>query len=212
MIVYVDLDGTLVRDAGGDDPAVDVAAEHGVGMGGERLADLRSLTVQYFQRGVSEPYRRAAEVWVEHHDLGLDPAGFAADLRRRRVEGIEPVDGAAGALESLAGEFTLGVITNGAGEVQRGKLERAGLADAFETVIVSGETPYMKPDDGIFELARAELPGDEHAYVADRLAYDVVPARENGFRGVWVGGRATPAADLAVGSVADLTPGDLRAL
>jgi FMN phosphatase YigB (HAD superfamily) len=88
--------------------------------------------------------------------------------------------------------------------MQRAKLDRHGLTDRFEDVLTSGETDSMKPRDGFFEAAKERLPADRHVYVGDRIGTDVVPACENGFRGVLVGD-PTPLADRSIESVAELS-------
>lgn len=204
-VIHFDLDGTLVEAAGAY-PLADVLADRGITVTDAQVADFRSLGIQYFQRNADAPYHRAAARWTDHHALDVDPDEVADAFVRRQIDRARPVPGIEETIPALAAEFTLGVITNGIGRVQRAKLAQLPVEGCFENVVVSAETPYMKPDDGIFELAREALPGDAHVYVADRLAFDIVPAMENGFSGVWIADDDSPIVDLTVQSVAELTP------
>ncbi len=76
-------------------------------------------------------------------------------------------------------------------------LERAGVADLFQTVVVSDEVGWRKPHPEIFSRALARLgvaPADA-LFVGDRADIDVVGAQRMGMPSVWVnrGGQALPA-------------------
>jgi putative hydrolase of the HAD superfamily len=117
--------------------------------------------------------------------------------------------------------YRLGVIANQPSQV-RAALARDGLVPFFDTMGVSDDLGLHKPDPALFArtLEIAGVAGVRAAMVGDRLDYDVVPAKANAMRTVWVlRGEApddpTPA-QLAVPDVAieDLTelPAALAAL
>lgn len=197
--LYVDLDGTLVEYTARFEAIYDTAV---AGLDGTP-ADVEAYSEAFFDvlgdaetrgsaarssegRGASNPFAAA----VAATDATVDPAAFSAAMVEAEREHVAPVDGARATLDALAGEYRLGVLTNGFGPAQRGKLEAAGLADAFETVVVSGEVGVRKPDPGIYEIAEERLPADSYAFVADDLDRDVRPAVERGWRGVYVGADA----------------------
>jgi putative hydrolase of the HAD superfamily len=108
--------------------------------------------------------------------------------------------------------YRLGVIANQPSQV-RAALARDGLVPFFDTMGVSDDLGLHKPDPALFArtLEIAGVAGARAAMVGDRLDYDVVPAKANAMRTVWVlRGEApddpTPA-QLAVPDVAieDLT-------
>jgi len=86
----------------------------------------------------------------------------------------------------------LGVITNSESAHQRRKLRAVGLADAFDTVVISGEFGAAKPDPAIFEHACAAIGVAPRAalHVGDRLDLDALGAADAGLRGVWLDRRA----------------------
>ncbi|MFE9927401.1 HAD family hydrolase [Streptomyces sp. NPDC005533] len=93
--------------------------------------------------------------------------------------------------------WTLGVVTNGAADIQLAKLESAGLAGLFEGVCTSGEVGARKPALQVFQVA-AERCGTTLAkggwMVGDNPETDVEGGRAAGLRTAWVSaGRQWPA-------------------
>lgn len=91
-------------------------------------------------------------------------------------------------LTALSGRYRLGVATNGPGEVQREKLRRAGLLDAFDFVVCSTEIGIAKPDPAFYDHVQraARAAANEILVVGNNVALDLVPAVEKGMRAVWV--------------------------
>ena len=61
--------------------------------------------------------------------------------------------GAKELLEALQGKAKMGIITNGFTELQAVRLERTGMTEFFDHVIISEEVGVAKPDTGIFSHA-----------------------------------------------------------
>lgn len=105
------------------------------------------------------------------------------------VENIAVFDDALPALQAARDRgLLLGVITNSEPNHQLRKLAAAGLADAFDAVIVSGAVGVAKPDPAIFTHACAVLGVAPAAalHVGDRLDTDALGARGAGLLGVWL--------------------------
>lgn len=84
--------------------------------------------------------------------------------------------------------YKIGLITNGSHELQYKKLGMLELTALFDEIIVSGDTPYQKPDERIF-LMMAEKMGvepSEMMYVGDHPLNDVEGSRKAGCVSVWV--------------------------
>ncbi len=71
------------------------------------------------------------------------------------VEISSPLEGVTRLLSALKGKVKLGIITNGFTELQRARLERLGLQDHFDFLVVSEEVGVAKPHQGIFDHALA---------------------------------------------------------
>lgn len=213
--LYVDLDGTLVEYTAPFEAIYDTAV---AGLDGTP-ADVEAYSEAFFDvlgeagargsaarssggRGASTSNPFAAAIAAT--DATVDPDAFSAAMVEAEREHVAPVDGARQVLDELGDDYRLGVLTNGFGPAQRGKLEAAGLADAFETVVVSGEVAVWKPEPGIYEIAEERLPADSYAFVADDLDRDVRPAVECGWRGVYVGEDADSVSAAGVDAVRTL--------
>ncbi|MFD3571648.1 HAD family hydrolase [Streptomyces sp. NPDC058667] len=146
--------------------------------------------------------------------LGLGDS--AGDLWREYVEGMasaaQCLPGAEDGLHTLrrAG-WTLGVATNGAGDIQRAKLTSAGLTPLFHGVCVSGEAGARKPTRQFFEIAAAQCGADLSGYgwmIGDNPETDIEGGRAAGLHTMWVAaGRQWPAdvrsPDVVVADVAE---------
>ncbi|NUW06803.1 HAD family hydrolase [Streptomyces sp. CAI-21] len=124
--------------------------------------------------------------------LGLrdDPG----DLWHEYVDGVARsvscFPGAREGLEALrGGGWTIGIATNGAGDIQRAKLAATGLALLFDGICVSGEVGVRKPERRFFEAAVAECGASLSAggwMVGDNPETDMDGARGVGLRTLWV--------------------------
>lgn len=165
--VYCDLDGTLFDDCqyvrGGLRNAGDVLAAQT----GTDLTD--ELLDAYFERGITE----------STFDTVLREQGQPAELVETLVEAyhdnnaeLSAFPGTTAALDSLADDYQLGVITGGTNG--REKLSRLGLDDYFETVFVSPVFGSTKRQPEIFEAALDALgvSASEAIYVGDRPSLD----------------------------------------
>lgn len=123
---------------------------------------------------------------------GIDDPELAAELaetfpRLRQGKHVVYAD-TIKALELLSPSYSLGLLTNGATDIQRRKIEGAGLAGYFDQVLISGDVGFGKPDLRAFEMILARLlAGVETALmIGDSLTTDVQGAQQAGMRAVWV--------------------------
>ncbi len=97
--------------------------------------------------------------------------------------------GAKELIQSLAGKAKLGIITNGFTELQAIRLERTGMSEYFEHVVISEEVGVAKPDLGIFEHA-LELMGNpcksKVLMVGDNPHSDVLGGLNFGIETCWL--------------------------
>jgi putative hydrolase of the HAD superfamily len=82
----------------------------------------------------------------------------------------------------------LALITNGAWEMQRAKLQRFGLEPFFDSILIEGEFGTGKPDSRVFTHTLQELGiGAAEAWmVGDDLGRDIAPCQPLGIVSVWV--------------------------
>ena len=115
-------------------------------------------------------------------------------------------------LAPMAGNFSLGVVSNFYGNLDR-ILAEAGFNSIIKAISDSGRLGISKPDPRIFEASLAALraPAHETVMVGDSLEKDCVPARRLGMRTVWLRhrdarepGDLVEAADFTIASLAEL--------
>lgn len=85
--------------------------------------------------------------------LRADPTEFIEIYFQSMEEHGRPFPGVTGMLGLMQDRFTLGVVTNGPGRVQRRRLELAGLMEFLDLLVVSCEVERAKPDPEILRLA-----------------------------------------------------------
>ncbi|MFD5557832.1 HAD family hydrolase [Streptomyces sp. NPDC127068] len=109
-----------------------------------------------------------------------------------------------------AAAWTIGVVTNGAGDIQRAKLAGAGIAPLVDGIAASGDLETRKPDRRLFELGATRCGvslADGGWMVGDNPAGDIGGGRQAGLRTIWLQGRpwpdGLPAAHHVVDDVTD---------
>lgn len=129
----------------------------------------------------------------------MDDSRLAGELAERfgveRRARHEVFADAAASLSLLSRSHRLGLLTNGAGCLQREKLAASGLGDYFEVVVVSADLGIAKPDASVFEHALAQLGvGTVDAVMGgDSIVKDVDGALAAGLRAVWIKRTGQPA-------------------
>lgn len=150
----------------------------------------------------------AAIAREEGRDPSLGHAVADAYAAERDHGAVDPLPGALEAVECLAADHALGVVTNGAPEMQRQKLAAVGLDDAFDAVVHAGYDAPAKPDPEPFvrALAALDVPAASAVHVGNSLSTDVTGAHGAGVRSAWLdqGGDPDPVPHYTLRSMADL--------
>ena len=87
----------------------------------------------------------------------------------------------------------MALLTNGSATAQRAKIDRFGLRDHFEVVLIEGELGFGKPDPRVYHRALLALAvgAADTWMVGDNLEWDVAAPQELGVQGIWVDLRGT---------------------
>jgi putative hydrolase of the HAD superfamily len=194
-----DLDGTLTdRQAALSDAVTGLCRVHALGPDAEQwlrteLADRANPADFARLRAYFDLEATAAQLWREY----VRRIAAATICRPEVLEGLARLRDAA---------WTIGIITNGASDIQRAKLSATGLADLVDGVAVSGDLGIRKPDRRLFELAAARCGTSLEAggwMVGDNAAGDIGGGHEAGLRTIWLPGRPWPDGLLAADHVVD---------
>ncbi len=126
-------------------------------------------------------------------EIGLDDAGFVADLlrdyeqnSRRFAQAFEGVDQVLAIFRGKG--LRLGVVTNGRTAIQTGTIEALGLQHKVDTILISEAEGVRKPNGEIFLRAAANL-GVEAAdcvFVGDSPLADILGSQAVGIRTIWL--------------------------
>ncbi|MCL7496045.1 HAD family hydrolase [Streptomyces sp. MCA2] len=187
-LALFDLDGTLAdRQSALSDAVTGLCRAHALVPDAEQwlrtqLAD-RAKPDDFTQLrhafGLAVP---AAQLWQEYVDL----ISAAVTCRPEVLEGLAHLRAAA---------WTVGIVTNGASDIQRAKLTRTGLAELVDGVAVSGDLEIRKPDSRLFELVAARCGvslADGGWMIGDNPAGDIGGGQQVGLRTIWLRGRPWP--------------------
>jgi putative hydrolase of the HAD superfamily len=85
-------------------------------------------------------------------------------------------------LNELRTRYKLAIVTDAQSSYARAELNKAGIIDLFDSIIVSGDFGYRKPDQRLFQAALDEIQvaAGNAIYVGNDMHRDVFGAREAG--------------------------------
>jgi HAD superfamily hydrolase (TIGR01509 family) len=137
--------------------------------------------------------------------LEMDPSALPADAiptllavhMRELARAVVFPDHHRALLEGLRRRHRLAVVSNfDYTPTARFVLERAGVVDLFDTIVVSDAVGWRKPAPAIFTHALEALgvPARRALFVGDRVDLDVAGAQGSGMRAAWINraGEALP--------------------
>lgn len=176
--IFFDLDGTLLHFNKDYDKIIeDVFIDE---LGNCKYSWIDRYSERFFKNFESfetNPYKKA----FDHLDLGYDPERMTERLWEEELEMYEVADGAKEYLDLLSEETSLGILTNGVSEWQRGKIRHFGLLDYFDTVVVSYDIGFHKPQREIYDFAEKGVPEEKYLMVGDSREDDIQGAENAGW-------------------------------
>jgi putative hydrolase of the HAD superfamily len=147
----------------------------------------------------------AAEHGADPEDGRAVAAAFTDERDQSRVEFLP---GAEDVLRRASEQFRTAVVTNGAADAQRAKIDALGIDESVETVVVAGAESPPKPATEPFEQALTTLGVEPPAavHVGDSVDTDVAGATAAGLASILVGQHSPddPEPTARVSSVAEL--------
>ncbi|TLS52215.1 HAD family hydrolase [Paenibacillus antri] len=91
-------------------------------------------------------------------------------------------------VQHIKSKYKTGLITNGRTLIQYGKIDRIGLRNEFDLIVVSEEVGIKKPNPQIFKMAleRLEVNPEECIYIGDHPTNDIEGAGKAGMKTIWM--------------------------
>lgn len=158
---------------------------------GKFLGDTAELTKL---RKWAHQYRR--QVFQEALENQLTKFSELASVAQRLVDQFsilrrqhqKLVSGAEKILEKLSRHYQLGLLTNGAPDLQREKIAASRCEKFFSAITISGEYGVGKPNPKIFDhlLSQLNVKAEEAMMIGNSLEKDVAGARSAGVVSVWI--------------------------
>ena len=161
----------------------------------------------------------AALAAAGHRALPIDLAVRLADrLTAYRDEEMFMFPGAHDAIDALkAHGVKLALVTNGAAEIQRAKVERFELTHRFDHIQIEGEHGFGKPEERAYRHAMQALgvTASETWMIGDNLEWEVEVPQRLGIYAIWIDvhGEGLPAdtpirPDRIIRSLTELLPNE----
>ena len=191
----IDLDHTLFDTDASESAALTQAMTIAGATATEELTDVfRRINLALWARveqGELTPQRVRSlrfETLVEDTGLDADPHAMSDAYVAALGANGDLYPGAPELLEYMARYVSLALLTNGLSEVQRARIERLGIAELFDAIVISAEVGAAKPHAEIFDIAFGMLgsPGKDAALmVGDNLSADIQGGANYGIATCW---------------------------
>ncbi|EDX9923696.1 pyrimidine 5'-nucleotidase [Salmonella enterica] len=125
--------------------------------------------------------------WAER--LNVAPGLLNDAFINAMAEICSPLSGAVSLLNAIRGQAKIGIITNGFTALQQIRLERTGLREYFDLLVISEQVGVAKPDPKIFNYA-LELAGNPDRsrvlMVGDTAESDILGGINAGLSTCWL--------------------------
>lgn len=125
--------------------------------------------------------------WAE--ELQVLPLELNSAFMTAMAEICSPLDGAVSLLNTLKDKAKLGIITNGFTELQQVRIERTGLSNYFDLLVISEQVGIAKPHRDIFEHALSIMGSparEEVLMVGDNPDTDILGGINAGLNTCWL--------------------------
>jgi putative hydrolase of the HAD superfamily len=236
--VLLDLDDTILMDSGiGERLWLAACGKYAPLAGNISAVELRQVILKVANHYWSDPdnHRRgrldlkAARRYVVSQaflKIGLDNPEAARELAdmftAEKEKAITPFPGALETLDSLKSRGKrLGLLTNGASDAQRWKIDKFGLEPYFDYICIEGEFGVGKPNSRVFQgaLNSLKVEASEACMIGNDLEHDISGAQRLEIPTVWVDikGQGLPAdasvrPDYTIRTLSDLMIPDTEAI
>lgn len=130
--------------------------------------------------------------------LNVPPAELNDAFLNAMAEICTPLPGAVSLLDSLRGKVRIGIITNGFTALQETRLQRTGMRDYFDVLVISEQVGVAKPDARIFDYALDKMGIHDRSramMVGDTPESDILGGINAGLATCWVNTHQRPQPD-----------------
>jgi len=125
--------------------------------------------------------------WADR--LSVQPGDLNSAFITAMAEICAPLPGAVSLLNALQGKCKMGIITNGFTALQQIRLERTGLRDHFDLIVISEQVGVAKPHPHIFDYALEQAGNPARSrvlMVGDTAESDILGGMNAGLATCWL--------------------------
>lgn len=131
--------------------------------------------------------------WADR--LSVQPGDLNSAFINAMAEICAPLPGAVSLLNALQGKCKMGIITNGFTALQQIRLERTGLRDHFDLIVISEQVGVAKPHPRIFDYALEQAGNPDRSrvlMVGDTAESDILGGMNAGLTTCWLNAHHRP--------------------
>ncbi|MCA1032441.1 HAD-IA family hydrolase [Bacillus timonensis] len=90
-------------------------------------------------------------------------------------------------INTIKKHVKVAIVTNGSTQRQNAKVMNTNLISCFDTIIISEEVGFSKPDKRIFELAlnKLNVKPEDALFVGDDIKKDIEGCQKANIKGIW---------------------------
>jgi HAD superfamily hydrolase (TIGR01662 family) len=153
-----------------------------------QIASLREKSQSLFRMGKIKSWNEITEKMFD--EFGIDPPPFIERVYRETHLAMGKLyPHAKEVLEGIKKRhLKIGLITESDTDKVELELVRENIKELFDVVVVSDQVGENKPSVKLFQAALKKLnvKPENSVYIGDRLFYDILPAKQLGFKTVWI--------------------------
>jgi 5'-nucleotidase len=147
-----------------------------------------ALWIDYQNKKISSQQLQLQRFEKWANKLNVPSAELNKAFQDAMADICAPLDGAVELIHSLKDQTKLGIITNGFTDLQHARLNRTGLKEHFEILVISEQVGVAKPNIEIFEHALSMMGNPERKkvlMVGDTLESDILGGLNAGLDTCW---------------------------
>ena len=194
-ILLFDLDNTILNFDAGERAALLAAFESFEIEASEKmLADYHVINIKYWEKLERGELTRLEVLEGRFDELfrlyGIDCSGrqIQSVYEHELAKHCDFMPNAKELLEQLYADNELYIVSNGCAEIQRSRIEGAGLKKYFKAFFVSENIGYDKPQKEFFDYCFAHIPDfspERAVVIGDSLTSDILGGINAGLKTCW---------------------------
>jgi 2-haloacid dehalogenase len=128
------------------------------------------------------------QILLDEIGIKLDSEKFSNRYLKGLAKAVDLIPGAMKALEILADQYHMALVTNGLSDVQHSRLKLSGIGSFFEKIFISEELGAPKPEIRFFDAVFREIgnpPKNCVLIIGDSLSSDIRGGIQYGIDTCW---------------------------